>query len=376
MTTREQLLKQLGKINVERIPAAPVPRTVTGILSMDALFRGGIPQGRVIEIYGQEGSGKSTTSLLLVRQYAAQGLRCAILDAENSIDLDYAMKYGLDLNAVDDGGQPLVDIYRANIAEEWFDALREIVKSRLYHLVVVDTLAKFAPRVEFEASIDKGTMGVMPRLVSRFFRIVGPLLYNNPVTILVLNQERMDIGNANPYTGTPRTSPGGRSMKHEATVTLQTMRLQDKRIGDRMTGHIFRFKTVKSKLWNYDIKHIYELHVLTDDETGVYEVDFANELLAGARALGLLLGKDGKPWKANVAFFEGENIGNGEKQVLEFLAKPSDVRDRIEAAIYSNIASGVDAHVEQQDEIDPDTFDLESVPDSEPSYGESELAFD
>ncbi len=370
--THDALVKAPVKINVELIRPEPIQNTPTSILSIDGLFSGGMPQCRVIEMYGDNNTGKSTTALLIARQYIRAGKRVAILDAEGTFDMEYAEKFGMDVYAVDPQGVPLLQIFRTSTAEQWMDALFDMLESKLYGLIVIDTLAKFVPRVEFESSIEKGTMGVMPRLASRQFRRIGPLMQNSPTTLLILNQERLDIGNANIYTGAPKTSPGGKALKHEASIILHTLKPQDKRVGDQVVGLIFRFKVEKSKLWTPDVKAVHELHIQVDDENGIYEVDYSFELFLTAKNLGLLFDKSGLPWQKNNAFFEGENLGNGQDQIIKFLDEPSDVRDRLEAKIYELIEKGQAHGSENQGGTDSD--DPEAVHDGSESDGQDEGA--
>ena len=359
------LLKSLEKIDVRVIRPEPVRRTPTRILSLDTVFHGGLPEGRIVEMFGEANFGKSTTALLIARQYMNQGLRVALLDSEKTFDVEYAERFGMDVHALDENGVPLLDVFQATTAEQWLDTIRELLNSRLYQLIIVDTLAGFVPRVEYESSIDKGTMGVFPRLMARFMRVTGPLMGNGQATVLLLNQVRLDIGNANPYTGAPITTPGGMAVKHAPSIRIQLMKPQDKRVGDKIVGVVFRYKIVKSKLFTPDVKAVHELHIVIDEENQVHEVDTSYELLQAGKNLGLIVGKDGRPWESRVAFFEGVNLGNGEKQILEFLDEPSDIRSRLEQRIYDTIEKG-----QSLGQVNSDPGDPEPVPEPETGDGD------
>lgn len=336
------MIKMLTKINVERREPEPIPRTLTGILSIDTLFMGGIPGERMIQIFGPEGSGKSTIGTILIpRQYIAQGKRVAILDSERSFDIDYARKFGFDPLVVDEDGDPLLDIFRARSAEEWLEAMLLILKNDRYDLIVIDSLAKFAPRVELESDLDKANMAVFPRMLSKFTRIISAIDYK--ATILVLNQERLDLGNVNKYTGAAKIAPGGKAMRHEFTVDLHMMTPKDIRNSkEEVVGIMLRARVEKSKIFSPDTKRIHEIRISV--QNNIHEIDTSYELYSEAKRLGLLVDKEGKPYEKLVAYYQGEKIGNGERQILEFLDEPSELRERLESAVRSAATSAGSGH--------------------------------
>lgn len=337
------LIKSLDDIDVKISPIEPVEQFITGILSIDSVFHGGMPRGKFIEMYGEKNSGKTTTAMLIARQYNLGNEKVCWFDVEDSLDPVYAAKFGWDVHALGTDGLPLLDKVEAVTAEQWLQALREVLKSRYYSFVVIDSLAAMVPKTEYEADLDKGTMGIFPRLVSRFFRTVGPtMLMGCPTTVLILNQQRLDIGNAGPY-GAPKIGPGGEAKNHFVAVTLRTLPPKDDTVAEKRVGITQRYQITKSKVFSFIPKKYYNLKILIDEDAGIYEVDFAYELYFAAVQKGLLQDKDGSPWKKNVAFFRGTNLGNGETQILTFLSEPSEVRNAIQAALYETIGDNSDA---------------------------------
>lgn len=340
----KSLMSELDKIDVKRMPPEPIKRFATGILSIDSAFHGGIPEGKFIEMFGEKNSGKTTTAMLIARQYNQVGKYVCWLDAEKSLDPEYAAKFGWDVYEQNEGRQ-LLDVIQTETAEQWLEGLRKILKSNLYDLVVIDSLAAFVPRVELESDLEKGIMGVFPRLVSRFFRTVGPIMAMGcKTTVLILNQQRLDIGNANIYTGAPKIGPGGQAKDHYAAVTLMTMPPKDLMDGTERRGIIQRYQIKKSKVFSFTPRKQYELHIVVDEALGVYEVDTSYELFIVAQEHGLFKDEDGNKWENRVAYFNGQKIGNGEKQILAFLDEPSDLRQQIVDTLYANLSKTGEVH--------------------------------
>lgn len=331
--TRSQLLKRLESINVQLRPPTLTRYRSTGIPSLDFAIRG-MPVDRVVQMYGEKSSGKSTLAMLILRAYLQRGEAVAWLDAERSLTLDYCDLLGIPVDAMDQG-EPLLDRYEATTAEEWFDALRDALASRRYKLIVIDSLAKFAPRAEMEsASFDKQHMGLFPRLVSKFWRVMGASLSGADCTILVINQERMDIGNANAATGfVPKTPPGGKAMEHESALTLAMMRPYEtyNEQAERVERLNFRFKIEKSKLFPSSPKRQFDVFLACTPKR--YDVDWSYETFLLAKQLGLFTDKNGEAWVNRVAFFEGEKVADGEQNIIAFFDTESTLKDRIQEAI-------------------------------------------
>jgi recombination protein RecA len=318
----------------------PVRRKSTGILSLDIALGGGVPVSRLIVQYGAEGTGKTTMAMLIAKAYVERGERVMWLEVERSLDPTYADMLDLNLNETDEEGKPLIDIVKAATAEQWYELMRIGLESKYYHLIIIDSIAEMSPQSEKDATMDKGTMGLMPRTTARAIRVIADVLGDNDCTIWAINQERVDIGSY----GAPTTYPGGKSLKHKAAVVIHMLRPKDSEDGDTL---IFRWKFEKSKVFRLPPKKSdpFELRVLNTD--GI-RIDSSYEILFAARHFGLLTDKSGEPWKKRQAFYNGELLGDGEANILERLDQPSKLRDTLQEHVLQRIRGNNEADQEKE----------------------------
>jgi hypothetical protein len=273
--------------------------------------------------------------MLIARHTMDKGRNVLWIDAERTFERRYAALLGIDVDS------PLLSVIKTYTLEQTIDAIIMALETKAFALIVVDTWAKLVPTTEAAASLSKDQMGVAPRVNSRATRVWGKALDESGSTLVVLNQERVDLG----VYGAPSTSTGGKAlMKHEPSIII----FSKKKTGDNLydnglpTRLVFRYTLKKSKVFPFapmvSLADYHQLHVRCSPDA--YEIDFPHELYTAARSLGLLVDKLGEPWKKLVAFFEGEALGNGEKQVEAFFRDKSPLRDRIEAAIYLKMQEG------------------------------------
>ena len=337
----EALMKEIAKIGIERIPyVQPLKVRPTGIISLDLPLHGGLPVGRVVLWYGMEGSGKSSTWMLVAREFIKRGLPVLWIDAERTFVRDYAELLALDVDAVGDDGKPLFDLLKANSAEAVLDMLIMAMETRRHKLIVLDTLAKLVPLTEAAASLSKDQMGIHARLYSRGTRVWSEALDTSDATLVILNQERIDMGSY----GAPKISGGGKAISgHEPTITgyMGRAERQVSKAGE-LQKLIFRFNIKKSKAFAFvpkiSIADYFQIHIACSADH--YEIDYPYELFLAAQSLGILQGKDGKPWTKLVAYYDGESLGNGKEQVQAFFVEKTPLRDRIEADIHQRMESG------------------------------------
>jgi recombination protein RecA len=217
-------------LNVESIP--------TGSISLDiALGVGGIPKGRIIEIYGPESSGKTTLALHMVSEVQKKGGLAAFIDAEHALDPDYAKRIGVNL-------EDLL-ISQPDSGEQALDIVETLVRSNGLDLIVIDSVAALTPRAEIEGEMGDSHMGLHARLMSQALRKLTGIVSKSHTTIIFINQIRMKIG---VMFGNPETTPGGNALKFYASIRIEVRRNAQIKNGDKIVGNRVKAKIVKNKV--------------------------------------------------------------------------------------------------------------------------------
>lgn len=222
-------LGEATRVNVETIP--------TGSLSLDLALGGGLPKGRIIEIYGPESSGKTTLTLHAIAEIQRQGGTAAFIDAEHALDPAYAKRIGVDvenllLSQPDNGEQAL-------------EITETLVRSNAVDLIVVDSVAALVPRAEIEGDMGDSHMGLQARLMSQALRKLTGVINKSHATVIFINQIRMKIG---VMFGNPETTTGGNALKFYASVRMDIRRVSQIKQGDEVIGNRTRVKVVKNKI--------------------------------------------------------------------------------------------------------------------------------
>jgi recombination protein RecA len=221
---------QAHNVNVEVIP--------TGSFSLDAaLGVGGLPKGRIVEIYGPESSGKTTLALNVVAQAQKMGGRAAFIDAEHALDPDYAERLGVKIKEL--------LISQPDSGEDALNILESIVRSGMVSVVVVDSVAALTPRAEIEGEMGQQFMGLQARMMSQALRKLTAITAKYNVLVIFINQIRMKIG---VMFGNPETTPGGNALKFAASVRLDIRRLAQIKKGEDIVGNRVKAKVVKNKV--------------------------------------------------------------------------------------------------------------------------------
>ena len=217
------------KIDVKTIPS--------GSLSLDLALGGGFPQGRIIEIYGPESSGKTTLALHAVAQVQKQGGLAAFVDAEHALDPEYAKRIGVNLDDL------LVS--QPDTGEQALEITETLVRSSAVDVVIVDSVAALVPRAEIEGSMGDAVMGMQARLMSQALRKLTGVISKSKTTVIFINQLRMKIG---VMFGNPETTAGGQALKYYSSVRLDIRRTEQIKDADKVIGNRVRVKVVKNKV--------------------------------------------------------------------------------------------------------------------------------
>lgn len=236
----DQIEKQFGKGSIMRLGEAykvDVETTSTGSLSLDMALGGGLPKGRVIEIYGPESSGKTTLSLHAVAEVQKLGGVAAYVDAEHALDPAYAQRIGVKtedllLSQPDNGEQAL-------------EVVEALVRSNAVDIIVVDSVAALVPQAEIEGDMGDAHMGLQARLMSQALRKLTGVISKTKCTVIFVNQLRMKIG---VMFGNPETTTGGHALKFYASVRMDIRRISQIKAGDEVIGNRTRVKVVKNKI--------------------------------------------------------------------------------------------------------------------------------
>lgn len=309
-----QIEKQFGKGSVMRMGDANAVRNIevvsTGSLSLDlALGVGGVPKGRVIEIFGPESSGKTTMTLHIVAEAQKTGGTCAFVDAEHALDPVYAEKLGVDMDEL------LVS--QPDTGEQALEITDMLVRSGAVDVVVVDSVAALTPKAEIEGDMGDSHVGLQARLMSQALRkLTGNIKRSNTVVIFI-NQIRMKIG---VMFGNPETTTGGNALKFYSSVRLDIRRTGAIKKGDEVVGNETRVKVVKNKVAppfrQATFEILYGEGVSREGE--IIELGVAQGLIEKSGA-----------WYS----YNGDRIGQGKENVRNFLKENPDIARHVETQI-------------------------------------------
>ncbi len=308
-----QIERQFGKGSMMRLgdrEQVAVPSVSTGSLGLDiALGVGGLPRGRVVEVYGPESSGKTTLTLQVIAEAQKAGGVCAFLDAEHALDPIYAETLGV--NTAD------LLVSQPDTGEQALEIADMIVRSGAVDVVVIDSVAALTPKAEIEGEMGDSHVGLQARLMSQALRkMTGSIKHSNTLVIFI-NQIRMKIG---VMFGSPETTTGGNALKFYSSVRLDIRRIGAVKEGDEVVGNETRVKVVKNK-------------VAPPFRQTEFQILYAKGINRSGEILELgaqqgIIERSGT-WYSH----KGERIGQGRKNATRFLDQNQDVRDAIEAGI-------------------------------------------
>ena len=313
--TLSQIEKQFGKGTVMRMgdkENLDIPSISTGSVGLDiALGIGGIPQGRVTEIYGPESSGKTTLTLQIIAECQKNGGTAAFIDAEHALDPQYAAKLGVN---VDD-----LLLSQPDTGEQALEVADMLVKSNSVDLVVVDSVAALVPRAEIEGEMGDHHVGLQAILMSQALRKITGNIQRSGATVIFINQIRMKIG---VMFGSPETTTGGNALKFYSSVRLDIRRIGAVKEGDEVIGNETRVKVVKNKV-SPPFRQA-EFQIMYGQG-----INSEGEILDYGQKIGLVE-KAGSWYSHN-----GEKIGQGKVNASNFLKENTKIRDSLLKAIRS-----------------------------------------
>jgi recombination protein RecA len=323
-----QIEKQFGKGTIMRLGEGEVIDDIqvvsTGSLGLDiALGVGGLPRGRVIEIYGPESSGKTTLTLQVIAEMQKQGGTCAFVDAEHALDSQYAQKLGVNL-------QDLL-ISQPDTGEQALEVVDSLVRSGAVDLVVVDSVAALTPKAELEGDMGDSLPGLQARLMSQALRKLTASIKKTNCTVIFINQIRMKIG---VMFGSPETTTGGNALKFYASVRLDIRRTGTIKRGDEAVGNETKVKVVKNK-------------VAPPFKTAEFDILFGEGISRQGEIIDM--GVNAKVIEKSGAWYayQGEKIGQGRDNAREFLRENEALAFEIENKVRESLgipllAGGVD----------------------------------
>jgi len=312
-----QIERQFGKGAVMRMgdqPREAIPAVSTGSLGLDiALGIGGLPYGRVVEIYGPESSGKTTLTLQVIAEAQRQGKTCAFVDAEHALDPIYAEKLGVDVDSL------LVS--QPDTGEQALEITDMLTRSGAVDVIVVDSVAALVPKAEIEGEMGDSHVGLQARLMSQALRKLTGSVKQSNCLLVFINQIRMKIG---VMFGNPETTTGGNALKFYASVRLDIRRTGAVKQGDEVVGNETRVKVVKNKVAPPFRQAEFQIMY----GAGIYHMGEVIDLGVQQK----LIDKSGA-WYA----YKGDKIGQGKANAAKYLEEHPEVAVEIEQAIRSEL---------------------------------------
>ncbi|AOS97496.1 recombinase A [Microbulbifer aggregans] len=312
-----QIERQFGKGTVMRMgdkERERIPAISTGSLGLDvALGIGGLPRGRIVEIYGPESSGKTTLTLQVIAEAQRKGGTCAFVDAEHALDPIYAEKLGVNVDEL--------IVSQPDTGEQALEVADMLVRSGAVDVLIVDSVAALTPRAEIEGEMGDSHVGLQARLMSQALRKLTGNIKNTNTLCVFINQIRMKIG---VMFGSPETTTGGNALKFYSSVRLDIRRIGSVKEGDEVVGNETRVKVVKNKVAP-PFKQT-EFQIMYGQG-----INLLGEIIDYGVKLGLI-DKAGA-WYS----YKGDKIGQGKANAVKFLKENQDIRDEIEGQLRAQL---------------------------------------
>ena len=334
-----QIERQHGKGAIMRFGSEdilPVEVIPTGSLALDiALGVGGVPRGRIIEIFGHESSGKTTLALHIIAEAQKMGGTAAFVDVEHALDPMYAKRIGVNMEHL--------LISQPDTGEQALEIVETLVRSNAIDVVVIDSVAALTPQAEIEGEMGDAHVGLLPRLMSKALRKLSGVANKSNASIIFTNQIRQKIG---VMFGNPETTPGGLALKFHASVRLEIRRAETLKDGDEMVGNRIRVKVAKNK-------------VAPPFTQAEFEMTFGE----GISKLGDLLdvATDHDIIQKSGAWFSysNERLGQGRNNAKEYLTQHPEIIDEIETKVRENLGIYAQSTPASIAGVDPDASDEE-----------------
>ena len=321
-----QIEKQFGKGSIMRLgqrnAIAPIESISTGSISIDyALGIGGVPRGRVIEIFGPESSGKTTLALQVIAEAQRTGGMAAFVDAEHALDAQYAQKLGVDLENL------LVS--QPDNGEQALEIVEVLIRSNSVDVVVVDSVAALVPKAEIEGEMGEAQMGLQARLMSQALRKLTGVVSKSKTTLIFINQLREKIG---VMFGNPETTTGGRALKFYASIRIDIRRIASIKDGDQVIGGRTRVKVVKNK-------------VAPPFREAEFDVMYGEGISREGDLLDLAVEKRIVEKSGAWFAYNGDRLGQGRENAKQFLKENPEIRQTIEDRVRRDLGLVRDSEV-------------------------------
>ncbi len=309
----ESIEKQYGKGSIMKLgdtTGVDVDVIPTGSMTLDlALGVGGIPKGRVIEIYGPESSGKTTVALHIVAEAQKKGGEAAFIDAEHALDPVYAEKLGVDIDNL--------IVAQPDTGEQGLEIAEALVRSGALDVIVIDSVAALVPRAEIEGEMGDAHVGVLARLMSQALRKLTGITSKTGTTVIFINQLREKVG---VIYGNPETTPGGRALKYFASVRLDVRKLEAIKMGTEIVGNKTRVKVVKNK-------------VAPPFKEAEFDILYGQGISKEGNLLDVAVNLDVIQKSGAWFSYEGERLGQGRDNVRKYMQENPEFTKDIEELV-------------------------------------------
>ena len=308
-----QIEKQFGKGSVMKlgdVTAMEIEAIPTGALSLDiALGIGGIPRGRIVEVYGPESSGKTTLALHMIAEAQKMGGEAAFIDAEHALDPVYAKHLGVDIDNL--------IVSQPDTGEQALEITEALVRSGAIDVVVVDSVAALVPQAEIDGEMGDSHVGLQARLMSQALRKLAGVINKSKCVVIFINQLREKVG---VMFGNPETTAGGRALKYYASVRLDIRKIENIKQDGEVVGNRARVKVVKNK-------------VAPPFREAEFDIVYGKGISKEGNILDIAVNLDIVDKSGSWFSYDGERIGQGRENVKKYLSENPEIMDEIEKKI-------------------------------------------
>ena len=340
--------KQFGKGSVMKLGDSTVNMNIetipTGSLSLDiALGLGGVPKGRVVEIYGPESSGKTTVALHMVAEVQKRGGIAGFIDAEHALDPVYAKNMGVDIDNL--------YISQPDSGEQALEITETMVRSGAVDIIIVDSVAALVPKAEIDGDMGDSHVGLQARLMSQALRKLTPVVSKNNCIVIFINQLREKVG---VMFGNPETTTGGRALKFYSSVRMDVRKIETLKAGGEVIGNRTRVKVVKNK-------------IAPPFKEAEFDIMFGKGISSEGDVLDLATNIDVIQKSGAWFAYNGEKIGQGRENAKQFLIEHKDIYEEVEAKVREHYFNKESEDEEAEDKVSSSSDDNKIIKEAAPS---------